>query len=1038
MVQFRLLGSLEVMTQGNLVPLNSNRLRVVLAMLLFHEGRVVSLERIIDALWDDDPPLTAKGQVQTCISTLRQQFAFLGGTGLISTNSVGYTIRVPAGSLDIAVFESLVSRAREQVEVGAESAAAEFRSALALWRGPAAADVRSELVQTMATRLNEDRLAVLEECIQLELALGRHRELVGELSELTKAYPLHESLRAQHMLALYRSARQAAALESFQEGRRILREELGVEPSERLRTLQERILNSDPSLELRSDIDLDAGPALSGARAESAATVPRQLPAAIADFTGRQEMLADLIALLATPDEPDGRRFLPVASLNGKGGVGKTALALHVAHAVRHLYPDGQLFIQLHDADGQPLTPMELIAALLRSLGLPPMALPDQMAERTAIYRSWLGDKRVLIVLDDAHSVSQVTALIPGSPNCGVIITSQNPLASLPGAAHFEIGELDEAECVELLARLIGPERIAAAPAAAPTLVRLCGCLPLALRIVAAKLAARRHWSIGQMILRLTDESRRLDELALSGFGIRTTLSTSYDGLSSAAQRLFLRLSLLGTTDFAPWVSAPLLDRDLDAAIDVLEELVEARLLEVRMREDGSSRFRLHDLVRIYALERLAADEQPTARADALQRLLACWLSLASEAHRRAYGGNYWLLHGQAVKWSLPEDHRDLLLASPLRWFRAERAGLVLAITQAAQAGLDELCWDLAGTAVTLFESEYLVEDWQKTHELALDATRGAGNTRGEAAVLFSIGTLALNGRLGDAVRHLEPALRIFSELGDLHGRALALGGLAIADRLSGRGPEALVRYGQALAGYRAVGDLVGEVNALANMAQIEMHAENYPVAQRLLDQARELSRSLSAPRIAAQTEIRLADLYVRTGNLDQAEQSYRSVLAAVREEGEIVGEAYALAGLGEVRIRQGRYDLAEADLATALRLSTHMPSNLVHGPVLLNLAMLHLARRELERATPFISDALVIFSETGPAPVWRARFLELQAQIDELTGNPTAATSARQQALGLVGGADAALSRRLSAAIGDSSSTSMAGAASPTAARQG
>ena len=1012
MVDFRLLGSLEIFAEEKLVPLSGNRLRVVLAILLLHQGRIVSLDRIIDALWDHDPPATAKGQVQTCVSALRQLFTCHGGSGLISTSSVGYLIRIPDGSLDITNFENLTASAREAAGHRPEDAVRDFRAALALWRGPAAADVRSTLVQTIATRLNENRVTALEECIQLELALGRHRDLVGELGQLTSDYPLHESLRALHMLALYRSGRQAAALESYQQGRHILLEELGVEPGERLRSLQARILTTDPALDLR------AGPGSGLTQARPGATVPRQLPAAIADFTGRQEMLAELVALLAGADEPAGRKYLPVAGLNGKGGVGKTALALHTAHAIRHLYPDGQLFIQLHDADGQPISPMELIAILLRSLGLPPATLPEQMSERTAIYRSWLGDKKVLIVLDDAHNVSQVTSLIPGSPHCGVIITSQHPLSSLPGAQNFEVGELDEAASVELLAKLIGPERVRAAPAAAPTLVRLCGCLPLALRIVAAKLATRRHWSIGQMILRLTDESRRLDELAFSGVGIRTTLATSHDGLSCSARRLFLRLSLLGTTDFAPWVSAPLLDLDVDAAIDVLEELVEARLLEARVREDGSSRFRLHDLVRIYALERLATDELPADRGAALQRLLACWLSLASEAHQRAYGGNYALLHGGAADWTLPAQVHDRLLSSPLRWFRAERAGLVLAITQAAQASLDELCWDLAVTTVTLFESEYLVEDWQKTHELALEATRAVGNARGEAAVLYSLGTLALNGRLDEALlAHLEPALLIFENLGDLHGRALALAALAMADRLSGRGEQALARYREALADFRLVGDKVGEVDALSNMALIQMGNENYHEAQQLIDQALGLSQSLSAPRIAAQTEYRLSELYLRTSGLDRAERSYRSVLQAVRDEGDLVGETLALAGLGTVRTRQGRYDLAQDDLATALRLSTHMTSNLVHGPILLALAELHLAQREPERATAYIGDALAIFSETGPAPVWRARFLELKALIDDLTGNPTAATAARQQAAGLVGTGDVALSRRLAAA---------------------
>jgi DNA-binding SARP family transcriptional activator/tetratricopeptide (TPR) repeat protein len=1013
-MEFCLLGSLEASFDGELVELRSNRLRVVLAFLLLHVGRVVPVWRLVDALWDDDPPVTAKGQVQTCISALRHLLAEFGAGGLVSTSPAGYTIQVPHGSLDVVNFAELTARARAEADQRAEEAVQGFRAALALWRGRAAEDVRSRLVQTMAARLNEDRLVVLEECIQLELALGRHHSLVGELCELTREYPLREMLRAQHMLALYRSARQAEALGSFQEMRAILMEELGLEPSDRLRALQLAILSRDPGL----DVQPEVGGGMTMARSTTV-VVPRQLPAAISEFTGRQELLRDLVALLSAADGPDGRKYLPVASINGKGGVGKTALALQAAYEVRRLYPDGQLFVQLQNADGEPISTMELMAGVLRSLGLSPVALPEQVAERTAAYRSWLGERKILIVLDDAHSASQIMSLIPGSPSCGVIITSQHPLYSLPGAQHFEVGEFDEATAVDLLAKVVGPERIRAEPEAALTLVRLCDCLPLAVRIVAARLATRRHWGIGQMIQRMTDESRRLDELAIGGVGIRTTLATSYSSLSPSARKLFVRLSLLGTSDFAEWVSAPLLDMDVDVANDLFEVLIEARLVEVRINEDGSLRFRLHDLVRIYALERLAVDEPSADRFAALQRLLACWLSLAAEAHRRIYGGDYAVLHGSADLWRLPADGHDQLLGSPLNWLRTERAGLVLAVTQAAQVGLDELCWDLAVTTATLFESEYLVEDWQKTHEISLDATRRAGNVRGEAAVLFSLGILALNGRLSEAPRYLQSALHTFRQLGDAHGHALALAALAFADQLCGRSGQALKSYRRALAEYRTVGDRVGEIDVLNNLAEIHMSRESHGEAQQLLEKAFFLGRSLKAPRVAAQTEHRFGELYLRTNDVWRAERAFRSVLETVRGEGDLVGEAHALVGLGTARTLQGRHEVAMGDLSAALSLSRHMASsNLVHGKILLALAELHLAMGEPESSVPLINEALVIFSEAEPTPVWRARVLELKGRVDEQTGHPTAAMAARRQALVLAGDADSALSRKLGEAI--------------------
>jgi DNA-binding SARP family transcriptional activator/tetratricopeptide (TPR) repeat protein len=1007
--EFRLLGPLEVVVGGRLIEIGSARQRIVLAMLLLPANQVVPMARLIDAVWDDMPPTTAKSQVQTCISALRRHLAGAPADYMIVTRAVGYAMLVPDGALDVATFEQLAGRGRAAAaDHRLPEAVADLRSALSMWRGPAADGVESKLVQAVAARLNENRVRVLEECIDLELALGRHHDLTGELSELVRQYPLRERLRAQHMLALYRSARQAEALESFREARQIFIDELGIEPGEELRAVERAILANDRKLQL----DSQPGNGTDGAR-HGDPVIPRQLAAAISDFTGRQDVQKGLIARLAF-GEPGRARYLPVVVCTGKGGVGKTALALQVAHAVRQDYPDGQLFAQLRDADGQPVSPLDVLAQFLRALSVATTAMASGLMERTAVYRSVLGDRRMLIVLDDADSVSQVTPLIPGSPNCAMIITSRHPLSSLHGAHHFEIDDLDEQMSIDLLAQVIGADRVRAESSAALALVRLCGCLPLALRIVAAKLATRAHWRIDKMVRRLTDEGSRLDELMLSGTGIRATLTLSYDSLSRDARRLFLRLGILGTVDFASWVSAPLLDMEMGPAEDVLDTLVEARLVEARVHEDGPPRFRLHDLVRIYALERMAAEVPDQERALALHRLLGCWLSLASEAHRRSYGGDFALLHSAATHWTLPRDIVDQLLDKPLAWFRAEHAGLVSAVAQAAAAGLDELCWDLAMTSVTLFESEYQVDDWRKTHEIALEATRRAGNVRGEAAILYSLGSLAVAERLGDAARYLDPALGIFEEIDDEHGRALTRASLAFVDRLGGRYEQALARFQQALTGFRAVGDRASEADALTNMAQIELDRERFDVVEALLDQALVICRSLRAPRIAAQTEHRLGQFFLRKGDLDRAERSFRYVLQLVREERDLVGEAYALQGLGTVHTRLERYALAEADLRAALSLSRRVGDNLVHGRVLLAYADFYLAAGKPTAAGSLIGEALVVFSEIGPAAVWLARFLELKARLDEQIGRTAAAAAARQVALELAGDSDPALSRVL------------------------
>jgi DNA-binding SARP family transcriptional activator/tetratricopeptide (TPR) repeat protein len=1019
-VEFRLLGSLEVAVNNETFDFGSARQRIILAMLLLQANQVVPLAQLVDAVWDEKPPATAESQVQTCISALRQRIEKYGSQRLIVTRSIGYAIMVPDDGLDYARFEHLVRRGRAAAsDRRLEDAVRDLRAALALWRGPAVAGVESRPVQASAARLNESRLLVLEECIDLELVLGRHHDLAVELGELVAQHPLRERLRAQHMLALYRSARQAEALESFQEVRHRLVEELGIDPGEELTALEEAILRNDPALELKTQTR-----GLPERADHSTGEVPHQLPAALADFTGRDSVLGNLVALLSPleGEETSEPRFLPVVTLAGKGGVGKTTLAVYAAHAVRQHYPDGQLFAQLRDPDGKPISSQELLARFLRALGMQSPAQPSTLAERTAAYRSLLGERRVLIILDDADSLNQVQPLIPGSPTCAVIITNRYPFA-VAGAAHFEIGDVDEQTAVSLLARILGAARVEAEPAAALALVRLCGCLPLALRIVAAKLAMRPHWRIDQMVHRMANEGSRLDELALSGAGIRATLSLSYNTLPDNARRLFLLLGQLGTSDFASWVCAPLLDVDPQTASELLDKLVEVHLVEVRAREGDPPRFRLHDLVRIYAVERLAIEEPAAARTAALKRVLGCWLSLVTEAHRRRYGGNFTVLHGNAEHWTLPAEFVDNLLGKTLSWFRDEHLALISAIQQAAQAGLDELCWDLAMTSVTFFEAEYLIDHWRKTHEAALEVTRRNGNLRGEAAILCSLGNLAVGERLGDAERHLNPALRTFDKLGDTHGSALTLGLLAFVDRLSGRYEEALARYQSAMDGFLKVGDLVGQVDALTSMAQIEMDREQFDLAERHLREALTICKSLNSPRIGVQTEYRMGEFLLLKGELEGAERCFKNVLG-VSDETDVVGKAYALQGLGVVYTKQERFALAETDLRTALELARRVGDNLVHGRVLLACAEYYFAKTQLSTANAMIDEALVVFSSLGPATVWRARFLELKARIDEKSGRVAAAEAARRIALELAGDLSPALFRTLSQALAQTPAT--------------
>ena len=560
------------------------------------------------------------------------------------------------------------------------------------------------------------------------------------------------------MLALFRDGRQADALAAFRAARATFLDALGLEPSPELRALQQAMLQNDPALGAGS---------LTPTRGPSGAVfIPRQLPADVRDFVARDELLGQMRAILSPePRSAPRSRHLEIVVLSGRSGVGKTALALHAAHELCEEYPDGQLFAQLQTGN-ELASPDHVLEGFLHALGVTPATSQLRVDSLAQTYRSRVAGRRVLVVLDDAASVSQVVPLLPGGPSCAVIITSRSRLPGLPGARRFEVGVLDEGTGVRLVTRVIGEDRVRHEKDAARKLVQLCGGLPVALRIATAKLAARPHWTIGRLVSRLEDEHHRLDELVLDENargegGIRASISLSYESLGPDARRLLRMLAVLGATHFAYWVGAPLLDLDIETAVDLMEQLEEARLIDAQVLEDRSVRFQMHELIRIFAVERVIAEEAAQDRAAALRRVLGCWLFLASEAHRHEYGGDFTVLHGSAERWKLPGDVVNQLLSRPLSWFRSERTALLLAIFKAATAGFDELCWDLAMIASTCFESGPFLDDWRLACAQALHAVRATGNLRGEAALLCSLGGLALaEHNLDEAERHLEAGHR--------------------------------------------------------------------------------------------------------------------------------------------------------------------------------------------------------------------------------------------------------------------------------------
>lgn len=938
-VQFKILGSIEVTSGDTQAKIPPGRQPIILGALLLEPNRVVSIDRLIDVVWDDQPPVTARSQVQICVSALRHVFTDLGVEVPIVTRAPGYLLRVADSQVDSQNFSRLVAEAGNAERDGSLEEAVELlRTALALWRGPALGGEPGPGLLSAAVRLEEARLTATETWIDLELRLGRQHRVIGELGSLVAEHPLRERLRGQLMVALYRSSRPAEALEVYRTGWRLLVDELGLEPSEELRKLEAAILAEDP--QLQPEAHEVAG------RETRPQVGPHQLPADIVDFTGREALVEQAEAALVDGDDQAAVRVVVLA---GKAGIGKTAVAMHVAHRVaEHRFPDGQLFCSLAGMQRTPIDPCDVLGRFLRALGMPGSSIPDELDERAEMYRSLLSGRQLLVVLDDVAAVRQVMPLLPGSGSCAVILTSRVRLTEISGAKVLDVDLLQPENALDLLGKVIGEERVSGESTAAAALVRMVGGLPLALRIVAARLAARPHWSLASMVGRLADERRRLDELAHGDLMMRASLLLTYDGLESQEARLFRLLGALPDGSIPGWIAAALLDEDPIEATGLLERLVDTQMLDVAGPDlDGEPRYQFHAIIRLFARERLTAEDQQV-RDEAVARLLGGWLAKADQMHRELYGGDYVVPRGTARRWEPEGPGLGLNPVDPLRWLEAESPNLVAAVELAAADGLDELCWELAVRLVTLFELGGYFDEWQQTHERALEAVRKAGNKRGEAAILCTFGELHLARRqFAPARAVLEPALELFIELDDELGRAMVIRNLALLDHYNGDTDRARSGYFEALDGFRKTGDLVGQAHVLSNIARISSQWGDHDLATDQLNEALEICREVGCRRVEAQALYRLGEVLLLQRRYEEADLVLGSVLELIRPYRDAFGEAYVLHALGQVRARLGRRAEAEELLRKAIVLREQMMDNAGVARVQQDLAPLLAARGE-------------------------------------------------------------------------------------------
>ena len=993
--EFRILGPLEVLVGSRRLELSGTKQQVVLAMLLLNANGVVSVGRLEEALYGHDQPSTSRTQALIAVSALRRMLAEQGDDAAISRRAQGYALQIGDGRLDSLRFAELVAAARAAREAGDLGlAAANYRDALRLWRGPALEGIDSLLVRAAATQLDEQRIAAIEDRLALELDLGRHQEVIGELFALAEEFPLRDGLRSQLMLALYRSGRVAEALRVYQQVRRMMIDELGIEPGRELQRLQQAILASDPALD---------PPAGRGQVRPAAQQVPRLLPADIADFTDRAEQVSQIHQHLTTTAAGQVPLAVPVVVITGQGGVGKTSLALHASHGLAPQFGDGQLFADLHGATAQSVGPAQVLERFLRALGVPGPQVPDGLDERAEAYRNLLADRRMLVVLDDAASESQVLPLLPGSGSAAVLVTSRGTLAGLAGVTRIQVDVFEARQSLELFGRIAGSGRVRAQPEAAAMVTGQCGHLPLALRIAGGRLAVRPHWDVRQLAERLADQARRLDELELGEFGMRASISLSYAAADERARRLLRRLALLEVPVFSGWLSAALLDQPPAAADDVLDELVSARLIEpVGTDSAAYSQYRFHDLIRLFARERLVAEESAAEQRAALERALGALLYLGEEARGRLLDSSYMRLDPSALRWPLPDPLTGLLVSDPTAWFEREKAALVAGVRQAAHAGLVELCWSLASTAETVFESRNYLDDWQQTCDVALAAVREAGHVRGEAAMLLSLGTLYQErGQLAAARRALDAAARLFRDADDDHGFAMAIRITALIDRVSGRLESATAGFERALAIFRATEDRGEAAYVLHNLARIRLESGEPGLALELLTEALQLIRAGRGGRIEAQVLYVSGEAQLQMGELAAAADAFAQALLRARAVGDHVGEAHILRGVGLAALRQGQYDRARSALEHALALAIAHGSPFATARVWLGLSELALASGDAGKAIVLAERASDAFRDLG-APLEQARALILLSDACAAAGDATAAETASARATAL------------------------------------
>ncbi len=959
-MRFGILGPLLVAGEaGAEVTVSGARLRALLAALVVRANKVVSVDELAELVWDGVPPAGAARTVRRYVVRLRAAVGPAAAARIL-TREPGYMCQAAEDEVDLLRFEALCREGGAAASARAWPRAAGLLSeALGLWRGNPLEDVASQALRDACLpHLERLRLQGLEWRIEADLHLGRHDQVIPELMALAAAHPLREHVHAQLMLALYRSNRPSEALAAYQGARRVLVAELGTEPGPGLQELHQQILTGDPAISAPApEPPGDVAPAADPP--SGTAAVPRQLPAAIAHFTGRAGALESLSGLAR--QAADGAATVIISAIGGTAGVGKTALAVQWGQRNADLFPGGQLYVNLrgYDPAGAAVEPSAAIRGFLQALGVPPSQVPAGQDAQAALYRSLLAGQRMLVVLDNANDADQVRPLLPGSAGCLVLVTSRSQLTGLvaiDGAHPLTVDLLTAKEARDLLARRVGAVRAAAEPAAVDELARLCARLPLALNIIAARAIARPDVPLAALAGHLRDSRGRLAALDAGddAASVRAVFSWSLRDLDAAAARLFRLAGLHPGPDLDRYAAAALAGVTPEDAVGLMNRLARAHLL----CPTGPVRYDLHDLLRAYACELAADDGEAECRA-ALTRLFDYYLHTAAAAMDALFPA---------------ERHRrpqlsPLALAAPLltdgaaarAWLDAERASLTAVTRHAGEHGWPGHAARLAATLARYLDTGGYYAEALVIHETASHAARCVDDPGAEATALTNTGIVHLRqGRNQQAASCFRQARSLAGQAGDRTGEARALHNLGLATDAQDRHAEAADYLQQSLELFRALGDRIGEARATVNRGNASRRQGRYAEAVDHLQQSLELFRAL----------------------------------------GDRIGEAHALIHLGEIGRQQGRYEQAADHLRQALPLSRGNGDRLAEAQSMSVLGLIA-QRQNTQEAAGYLQRSLELFRELGDQ-AGEAHALNNLGEASRLRGRYPQAVSYHQQALDL------------------------------------